>query len=74
MSMADMILSKWDSDESYNQGPLEKADFFLNSIFSATDERTLGTQISIFSHFGIFYAFMSHQKGSMNLPSSDNGE
>lgn len=43
MSMADMILSKWDSDESYNQGPLEKADFFLNSIFSATDERTLGT-------------------------------
>lgn len=43
MSMADMILSKWNSDESYNQGPLKKADFFLNSIFNAIDEQTLGT-------------------------------
>ena len=38
MSMADMILSQWNSDEGYNQGPLKKADFFLNSIFNTIDK------------------------------------
>lgn len=72
--MADMILSKWNPGKSYDQYPLKRAGFFPKRTFNTIDEQALCAWISIFSHFGIFDAFMSHQKGTLNLFSSDNGK
>ena len=37
MLVTDMIISKWDSGESYSQGPLKKTGFFPYSIFDTID-------------------------------------
>ena len=35
--MNDMIISKWDNGESYNQGPFKNTGFFPNGIFDTID-------------------------------------
>ena len=42
VEMTDMIISKWDSGESYNQGPPKKTGLSPNSIFDTIDRQILG--------------------------------